>query len=307
MKYPAFMKKIFRSIFPSYHDDIKIFVCYNRAWDFPKESIYVPIQSGKALSDYDLGILGDDTADNISLKNETFGEFTAWYWIWKNVNTIFPNGLRYIGLSHYRRFFSFNIDEPEIINLDIIPPMKKYEKKIFHILKKYQIILTKPTIFSRFLYKHYEECHYIQDYYIVKKVIHNLFPEYDNSFIHIMEETKQMSCYCMFISTMHFFTEYFEWLFAILFEMEKRINISVYNDYQKRVLAFLAERLLNVYVNHNKLNVSFKSVFFLHNYLPGIHYAKYFVIFVKGKLKSSYKRFVPKNVRIIISKLRGKV
>jgi hypothetical protein len=300
------MKKMLKNISSSHQNDVKIFVCYNKAWAFPKELIYVPIQSGKALSDYDLNILGDDTADNISLKNEIFGEFTAWYWVWKNVNTVFSNGLKYIGLSHYRRFFSLDIDEPEVINLDIMPPMKKYEKKIFHILKKYQIILAKPSTFSQPLYKHYEDAHHIQDYYIVKKVIHDLFPEYDYSFMHIMEKTKQMSCYCIFISTLDFFNKYFEWLFAILFETEKRINMSTYNDYQKRVLAFLAERLLNVYVHHNKLNVSFKSTFFLHNYLPGIHYSKYFNILVKGKLRSIYKKFVPKNIRIIISKLRGK-
>jgi hypothetical protein len=52
-------------------------------------------------------------------------------------------------------------------------------------------------------------------------------------------------------------------LFPLLFEAEKRIDVSEYNIYQKRVLAFLAERLLNVYVYHHKLKIIYESVYFI--------------------------------------------
>jgi hypothetical protein len=48
-----------------------------------------------------------------------------------------------------------------------------------------------------------------------------------------------------------------------LFEAEKRIDTSQYNVYQKRVLAFLAERLLNVYVRHHNLKVVYEPVFYI--------------------------------------------
>jgi hypothetical protein len=287
-------------------DTIKIFVCYNKPWAFPKEPIYVPIQSGKSLSDCDLGILGDNTTDNISQKNEIFGEFTAWYWVWRNLNILFPNGLKYIGLSHYRRFFSFYASESGVIDLNIMPPMKQYEKKIFHILNHHQIILAKPWVFSQPLYKQFTNSHPIRDYHILKEVMHNLYPEYDCSFAYVMEETNQMSCYCMFISSVNFFNEYFKWLFTILFAMEERIDISAYDGYEKRVLAFLAERLLNVYVYHNKLDISFQSIFFLHNCSSGLRYIRYFAIYIKEKVKSIYKKFVPLEIRIVIGKVRGK-
>ena len=45
-----------------------------------------------------------------------------------------------------------------------------------------------------------------------------------------------------------------EWLFNILFNVEKKINISS-DCYQERVFGFMAERLFTLYVYHNKLKI----------------------------------------------------
>ena len=47
----------------------KILVCCHKPCDYPREEPYLPIQGGKSISTIDLGIQGDDTGDNISLKN----------------------------------------------------------------------------------------------------------------------------------------------------------------------------------------------------------------------------------------------
>jgi hypothetical protein len=44
------------------------------------------------------------------------------------------------------------------------------------------------------------------------------------------------------------FDAYCAWLFDILFELEKRLDISTYSDYDKRVFGFVSERLLDVYL-----------------------------------------------------------
>ena len=46
-----------------------------------------------------------------------------------------------------------------------------------------------------------------------------------------------------------------EWLFNILSRLEKQIDISGYSEYNQRVYGFLAERLLNVWVEKNKLKI----------------------------------------------------
>ena len=49
------------------------------------------------------------------------------------------------------------------------------------------------------------------------------------------------------------FDQYCSWLFDILFELEKYVDLNELNDYQKRLYGFLSERLLNIWVRENKV------------------------------------------------------
>ena len=55
------------------------------------------------------------------------------------------------------------------------------------------------------------------------------------------------------------FDNYCKWLFDILFELEKRIEISS-DSYQARVFGFLSERLMLLYVATNNLRVKEMNV-----------------------------------------------
>lgn len=46
------------------------------------------------------------------------------------------------------------------------------------------------------------------------------------------------------------FNEYCSWLFDILDEVEKSIDTSNYDSYQSRVLGFLSERMLSIFVQY---------------------------------------------------------
>ena len=55
----------------------------------------------------------------------------------------------------------------------------------------------------------------------------------------------------MFIMKRDKFDAYCAWLFDILFELEKRLDISQYSVYDARVFGFVAERLLDVWIETN--------------------------------------------------------
>ena len=67
---------------------VKILVCCHKPGKWLSDDVYMPIHCGKAISNVDLGIQGDDTGDNISAKNPYYCELTAIYWAWKNLQDI---------------------------------------------------------------------------------------------------------------------------------------------------------------------------------------------------------------------------
>lgn len=77
-----------------------IAIAYHKNWEMYEDKEFIPIHVGKTLSDLDLGIVGDNIGDNISILNPYFCEMTAMYSIWKNYDA------DYKGLCHYRRLFS---------------------------------------------------------------------------------------------------------------------------------------------------------------------------------------------------------
>jgi hypothetical protein len=219
---------------------IKILVCCHKKCDVPKDDIYLPIHCGAVLSSENLDMQRDDDGDNISAKNPSFCELTGLYWAWKNLKDV-----DYIGLCHYRRYFA--------LDKNIIT---KY-------LKRYSIIMPTQIIYKYSLKVDYCVCHYSEDYKTIKQIVHELYPEYDSSVTTVMEYNNKLSPYNMFITSFEIFKSYCEWLFPIVFEAERRINISNYNDYQKRVFGFLAERLFNVYVTHNQLKIRYKPIYWV--------------------------------------------
>ena len=57
----------------------------------------------------------------------------------------------------------------------------------------------------------------------------------------------------MFIMKRKLADEYCQWIFDILFELENRLDISNYSDYDKRVFGFISERLLDVWIQTNHI------------------------------------------------------
>lgn len=254
--------------------DIKILVATHKKYKMPSDPIYLPIHVGREGKS-DLGYQGDNTGDNISLKNPNYCELTGLYWAWKNLKC------EYIGLCHYRRYFTNKNLIHRIINKNKKNDMILTEEDIKNLLDKYDIILpNKRKYYIETIESHYQHAHNIKDLKETREIIKKIYPSYIYSFDEIMKR-RTLYLYNMFIMKKEEFDNYCKWLFDILFELEKSIDISGYNDYQKRVFGFLSERLFNVWILNNKKNVYEMNVINIEN----INWPSKILKFIERKLK----------------------
>lgn len=221
----------------------------------PEDKIYLPIHVGRAIK-ADLGYLGDDTGENISDKNANYCELTGLYWAWKNLKC------DYIGLCHYRRYFAHAVSSSDVEKKKLaILQQADYEK----LFRQYDVILPKQrNYFIETVRSQYEHAHNKNDLEVAEKIIKELYPEYSKAFIKVMGRTK-LHIFNMFVMKKEKFDEYCQWLFTILFELEKRIDIRRYDEYEARVFGFLSERLFNVWLEKQQLKVIEINVIFLES------------------------------------------
>lgn len=96
-----------------------------------------------------------------------------------------------------------------------------------------------------------------KDMEILRGIVQEKYPEYLGTYDDVMNGHEASYCNVM-ITSKEKFDAYCEWLFDILFELEKRIDISEYKTVlEARVYGFISELLLNVWVKHNQLNVMY--------------------------------------------------
>ena len=231
--------------------NIKIYVCCHKECPTLETECIKPIHAGRALSKIDLDFIGDDTGDNISTKNPNWCELTVLYWMWKNVKA------DYYGLFHYRRYLSFTNTAGIFKKFDQ-ENIERYgwsDEYIKEQCERYDII-TAPSwnihpvgtpwnVMTS--YDFYAREHYKKD---LDEIIHIIRTQTPDLYPYAIKAlySRQMFFANMMIMKSKFFGEYMEWLFKVLFEAEKIIDISNYDSYQKRIWGFLAERLANCYL-----------------------------------------------------------
>lgn len=214
----------------------QIFVMTHKKFDPPQDATYIPLHVGRALG-ADLGYLGDDTGDSISSLNPYYGELTGLYWLWKNYTDT-----DIIGICHYRRFF---LDSSRMLMTK-----EQYEEALSD-----ADIMVSNAMYAEGPYKdYYGQAHNINDLLETGEVIKELFPEDYDAFLRVIESEKYyFGNLCVMKKSL--FDAYCSWLFAIFFELEKRVDVSSYDDYHKRLFGFLSEELLLVYITAKGLTV----------------------------------------------------
>lgn len=229
-----------------------IYIATHKKFNVPNLNGYCALQVG-AEGKEKYGYLRDNIGNHISGKNANYCELTGLYWIWKNTDD------SYKGLVHYRRYFGRNNLSNKISDIcsyeyllnclksvDIVLPYVEYFKQN----AKEEILLhcCKEEIFDK-----------------LRQIIETKYPDYIETYDRYFNENKA-SLFNMLFCKREIFDAYCEWLFSILFVLEKQVDLAKLNTYQQRLYGFLSERLLNVWVIKNKLVVKHLPV--IHMELP---------------------------------------
>lgn len=243
----------------------RIIVCCHKNDVKVSQEPYLPVHVGKDLNENDLGIIGDNSGDNISRKNKSYCELTGMYWAWKNLQDT-----DVIGLCHYRRYFDFHNQCKSILpytkfsaecmdKLDFSVP-----QRILDAVKSGNVIAPRVMNNVGSLYDEYCICHLSEDLRTLEAVVKEKSSQsYNQAFDKVMHLSHKPLCYNMFLMRWADFDQYCAWLFDILGEVENRIDISHYSPVQQRVFGYMAERLFNVYVEAERKRIIHKPLMFI--------------------------------------------
>lgn len=261
-------------------------VAFHKKYFDYRDDIITPIYVGAKINRENLEYLKDSTGNNISEKNENFCELTGIYWMWKNVDADF------YGMMHYRRYISFEnrwkyklkrmlyvfsrvfylkliinmlgmkelfqvkVSDEQLMRKEI----EKMSKKITSEIQKYDIILPKKEIFNKSVYKQYKSSHIAEHLDKLLEIVKENYPELYPYYEKTIKKGNKIYPLNIFIMKKKYFFEYSEFVFDVLFKLEKKIEIPS-DAYQKRVFGFLSERMMLPFIEYlkDKKNVKVKE------------------------------------------------
>ena len=248
---------------------ITVLIATHKKYKMPSDDMYLPLHVGAKDKDK-IGYTTDDTGKNISEKNPYFCELTGIYWAWKNLDT------DYIGLAHYRRHFT----SKKINKKDLFDSVLTYNEASEMLENKDIIVPKLRKYYIENLYSHYANTLYVEPLDITGRIIEEKYPEYKNEFDKLHKRTSA-HMFNMFIMKKDKFNEYCEWLFDILFELEKRVDNSKYDSFHARFYGRVSELLLDVWLNTK--GYSYKEIKVIS--MEKVNWCKKGTSFLKAKFK----------------------
>lgn len=234
---------------------IKIFVCAHKEVPLPQHPYFLPVQAGAALHEPIKGYQPDNEGENISGKNPHFCELTCHYWAWKNLKDV-----DIVGLNHYRRYFDFQKKWPQFSADKRFVPTQQFLDRNYQfpdldeIFSEFDIILPVARHWRVSNTEQYGDYHIARDWEMLRQIISERSPQYIPAFEKTMDHSNTAVGYNMFITHWTHFEAYSEWLFDILFEVERRVP-PIDDPVQSRIYGYMSERLINVFCEHHQLRV----------------------------------------------------
>jgi len=228
-------------------EDTNIYVITHKNFNVPTNKIYTTLWVGKQKQ-CNISCLYEN-GENISELNERINECTGIYWVWKH------SLAEIVGVIHYRRYFcGETIDE--IIT----------EREVRALLERYDIVVarankTYPKTNSEYLRDSIDGSAFLNAYELIENEISDKQPDYIEFFYKMMNGYAFFPCN-MFITRREIFNKYCEWLFSIILPAANLFDPLPYDDYSKRAIGFLAERLLTVWLYKHDYKIKEVPVLF---------------------------------------------
>lgn len=214
--------------------DVYMVTCHT---DKPLKNAYQPccyvhpLQAGAVLTDIRKAELTDGRGGNISEKNVSFAEMTAMYWIWKNAPPA-----KYKGLCHYRRHFILNEIQAQELERNDIDVVLTTPRIVLNGIKKMFLSDTpvKGDVFENMMRS-------------IREAAGDVYADYaSNYFDSIFYYPNNM-----LIAREKIFHAYCNWIFPILFCMERN-DLKTHTVKNDRHIAFAAELLTSLYFSFYK-------------------------------------------------------
>ncbi len=208
--------------------------------------------------------ISDATGENISSLNRYYNEMTAIYWAWKNYDKI--GSPTSVGCMHYRRHFILK-DKLKITG-NYLNDLGLTEDNLESLTAQYDIIHpqfvnTGDKTFISLIGEEY--CTLGGDksreaIHLALEIIKEIHPT-DYKKVYDVLYGNQTGSFCnMFIMKRNVFFEYCEWIFPILFELDKRLGRD-YKEGQERCVGWTAEMLTSIFIYLKSQSCSHKEVF----------------------------------------------
>ena len=225
---------------------------------------YKIIHAGHERAQQDFGYAGDDTGDNISQLNRYLDEITALYWLWKNT------AHTHTGIVHYRRFFTSNVVQTDLINAnqDFDATKILSAAEIQQILRDHDIILNTEFIGDRnqlelMLYSTGQPDLVRVSEKIVRKHLAAAQPDYLDAYDAVMNGFIFFIC-GIFITRRNILDAYCKWLFSFVLDATIEIRDNIILGGQKledvphvysRMMSYFSERMLTIWLTKNHLRI----------------------------------------------------
>ena len=219
-------------------NDLDIFICTHTDFKPPLTNNVYKIVDSRLINNDSWGYL----------KGSFYSEIMSYFYVAERVKL-----KKYVGFCHYRRYFDFMDDIPNIDEL----------------IGKYEIIAPKILTFDTTIKEQYKNAHNIEDLYIVSGIIAELYPDYINGWNNLLNG-KSMFPYNMFIMKSDEFLEYIKFQQRIIYTYISIVGIDIENriknnkdkylkdfspnneiSYQYRIGGYIAERLTSLWIMHN--------------------------------------------------------